>query len=100
MANIYSSHGSHPDDGRAFLIDENGVILETTLTDSWEQPIPDRFDVNEFRQAYGILDDHIDILDIGYWNPDGKYIEAEPDFREHAFRVLQERAQDEVSNVP
>lgn len=86
MANIFSSHGSDPN-GRAFLIDDTGNVLGAALTESWVEPVPTRFDVDEFRRVYGKLDDDIDILDIGYWNPDGKYIEPEPEFREHAFRV-------------
>ena len=66
---ILSSHGH-------FVIDENGLVLSHELDlgpDGWGQPIPAHFDVAEFIQTYGKLTESIDVLDIGYTNPDGQY---------------------------
>ena len=92
MANIYSSHGSGPG-CLAFVINDSGKVLDTTLEDSWDRPIPARFDADEFRQTYGTkLDEHIDIMDIGYWNPDREYLEACPNFRLEALQQIASRA--------
>lgn len=66
---ILSSHGH-------LVIDENGIVISHELElgpDGWEQPIPAHFDVAEFIQTYGSLRESIDVLDIGYTNPDGRY---------------------------
>ena len=66
---ILSSHGH-------LVIDENGIVLSHELElgpDAWEQPIPTHFDVEEFIKTYGELSKCLDVLDIGYTNPDGQY---------------------------
>ena len=63
---IHSSYGH-------VVIDDKGNVLSHELDDEWEQPIPVQFDVDEFRKTYGQLASDIDILDIGYSNPDGQY---------------------------
>ena len=56
----------------------------------WSQRRPPifAFNVLEFRRHYGYtvqeMPATVDILDIGYWLPDGTYEAPEPDYREMA----------------
>jgi hypothetical protein len=78
MATVYSSHGTvEIDDGGAVV----AVDLDTSA-DGWTFPLPVRFDVAEYLQHYGgNVPGGFDILDIGYWDASGRYIEPETDFR-------------------
>ena len=66
MSIIHSSHGE-------FTIDELGRVLEANIGPSWDAPIPTKFDVDKFKTMWGELEHEIDILSIGYWNPDNTY---------------------------
>ena len=39
------------------------------------------FNLHEYYKTYGKLDDEFDILDLGYWNSESKYIHPDYDWR-------------------
>jgi len=79
MIKIFTSIG-RKSDCLGFLINPDGTIDEN-FTEPESFIGLERFDVAEFIQTYGKLDDEIDILDIGYWYDGGKYEPAEAEFR-------------------
>lgn len=65
-----------------FEIDSIGTILNSSI-DKKEWPtlkLPIKFDTTEFVQRYGVLDEFIDILEIGFWCADGSYEAPDLDF--------------------
>lgn len=87
MTWIISSEGLG-DDCQAFQIDADGNILQTTVdADFW--PVPIKFDVAEYLEAYQfkVLPAEIDILAIGYWfGPEKRdYEPACQDWRERHY---------------
>lgn len=71
-------HGSH---GTLFINPTTGLVTSCQMGDAdwWAR----RFDVQEYLRHYGFkqLPDFIDVLDIGYWDTDGKYTPPERDYR-------------------
>ena len=55
---------------------------EDDVDGDWGYPGIARFDIDEYRETYGVVED-TDILDIGYWTHSGLYEPAEPDFRKN-----------------
>lgn len=84
----------------AFVIDQSGQILEISLdVASWDAPIPVRFDTKEYYNFYKRLDPTIDILDIGYYLPDGKLEKPEADFRLNVIKEMADELAERLDNV-
>jgi hypothetical protein len=64
-------------------IDENGYVksIEYYEEEKAGLDLILQFDLEEYESVYGERDSHYDILDLGYWQYDSTYIEAEPEFR-------------------
>ena len=83
---VQSSHGT-------FTIDDEGrpihVRIDTDDLDSANVLTSiTRFDLDEYRLAYGRLDEEYDVLDLGYWYAGGYEPPAydwRAEFRPHAF---------------
>jgi hypothetical protein len=58
---VISSHGS-------ITIDETGKVIDTDLDDTWDNPLPVRFNLNEWQRFWKEteLPGGFDILDLEY----------------------------------
>ena len=67
-----------------FVIADTGAIIKTTVdTTLWlSGRMPVLFDVVEYLTRNPVLEDIIDILEIGYWTGDGHYEPFDPKFIE------------------
>jgi hypothetical protein len=76
---VYSSYGN-------IHIDENGYVQSIDYYGEERAGLDLilQFDLAEYESVYGERDSHYDILDLGYWQYDSTYIEAEPEFRKIA----------------
>jgi hypothetical protein len=80
---LISSHGSitAKDDGN----NETATVIECDLGIDWDTPYPVTIDIKEWKNKYPDEDpfkaDH-DILDFGYWDETGEYIEPCEEWRE------------------
>ena len=83
MPKISTSNARPGCEDIGFIIDELGYVITTQVQLDWKYDTqPSRFDVVEYLKRNPVLEDIIDILEIGYWRNDGKYIAYEKEFVE------------------
>jgi hypothetical protein len=87
----FEVHGSH---GIVSVSTETGEVVEVIADcdcdscrngNEYTSYSKYRYDVKEWMETYSdetLAGNHIDILDLGYWLPDGRYAEPEYDWRE------------------
>ena len=75
---VYSSHGNLTI-GRV-----TGEVIEKVVESDEENPFPiAKFDLEEWKKHYQKeVHDSFDILDLGYWDDEGAYVEPEPFHRQ------------------
>ncbi len=87
-ASVNSSNGE-------FTIDYNtGKVIDVKIMSDADYETKEhfksivKFDLKEYKEHYGQLDEGYDILDLGYWDSDKNYYEPESDWREHIAKEI------------